>query len=121
MEKKQNKVVTFVKRYESDIIAGLIGAAIVGVVGAGVGGILLRTKYGKLAQAMSPFGPGSKTGKKLVDGLTDFMADANHIQHLVPTGVTVSNIGEGLTDLLVNECGYDATMEVSGLLVGLKK
>lgn len=121
--KKQNKAVTYIKEHKTEIIRDVGGAVIAGAIGAGVGWIFLRTEYGKLYKAMQIFGRGSKTNVSLATGMTNFLNEATSIQLLSPDGAgnTVADLGEDIAKVMVEQCGYNVTDKVTGLMIGIKK
>lgn len=122
MEKKQNKVVAFVKEHKAEIVIGAVSAVLGGTIAWTLEKCWIKSEYGKLFELCGQFGR-DLDGKPFTKTLTEFLNGATGSIHpMVPSEkIIVSNLGEGMTKLLAEKYGVKATTEVSGILLGLKK
>lgn len=121
MNKKQNRVVEFVKAHKK----GIIGTAIVGVVGV-VAGIVghkcyISKNYGELIKEVSSFGD-HPDGTTVVQSTTEFFRNSYAVNPIAEMkNYTIADaLGERLVSGL-EEYGIDTSAKVSGILVGTVK
>lgn len=123
MEKKQNKVVAYIKKNKDIIIIGAVSCILGGTIAWGLEKHWLNTEYGKLFKVIREFGVDQTTGRTFTNNLTHFLDGAK--SQVLPCEVlegatkTLADLG----DLGVAVCdirGIEATTEISGVLIGLK-
>lgn len=119
MEKKQNKVVAFVKEHKSVIVTVIGGAA----VAVGLRALFLKTEYGKLYKVISRFEPGKGANKKsLSNGLTRFLSNADSVRLMSASNtVTIGDMSEDIAEVLCKDLGCEMTDKVSSIFIGIKK
>lgn len=124
MEKKQNKVVTFIKEHKVEIAVCGISAMLGGTIAYGLERRAAKTEYGKLIEVVSQFNVDqAASGRSFTQSLTEFLnAATGSVQgYIANKPITIADLGEEISAHAVEKMGVEPTDIVSGLMIGLKK